>query len=92
MLYLICYDVVSNTRRRKLADVLLDYGDRVQKSAYECDLKTAARLRDLLARARKHLDPKTDTLRVYRVCAACREEGATVGVDHARPVPKVILL
>lgn len=92
MLYLICYDVVSNTRRRKLADVLLDYGDRVQKSAYECDLKTAARLRALLARARKHIDPKTDTLRVYRVCAACRSEGTAVGVNHARQLEKTIIL
>ena len=40
MLYLICYDIASPRRRRKLADVLLDYGARVQKSAYECDLKT----------------------------------------------------
>ena len=36
MLYLIYYDIASPRRRKKLADVLLDCGDRVQKSAYEC--------------------------------------------------------
>ena len=41
MLYLICYDIASPRRRKKLADVLLDCGDRVQKSAYECDLPPA---------------------------------------------------
>jgi len=92
MLYLICYDVASPRRRRKLADLLLDYGTRVQKSAYECDFKTEARLWDVLARARLHINPKTDTLRAYRVCAACRAESQAVGVDHARPVPATIIL
>ena len=92
MLYLICYDIVSHKRRRKLANLLLDYGGRVQKSAYECDLKTEGRLRELLARARKHLDPERDTLRVYRVCASCRSEKKTLGLDHARPVEKTIIV
>ena len=92
MLYLICYDIVSPQRRRKLADVLLDYGTRVQKSAYECDLKTDARLRELLSRAHPHVDPVRDTLRVYRVCASCRGEVQAVGMDHARPVLKTIIL
>ena len=92
MLYLICYDIASPKRRKKLADILLDHGDRVQKSAYECDLKTDAGLRALLARARKHLDPHQDTLRVYRVCASCRAEAQALGLDHARPVEKTIIL
>ena len=92
MLYLICYDVTSPRRRHKLANVLLDHGTRVQRSAYECDLKTEARLWEMLALARTHVDPKTDTLRAYRVCAACRGESRAVGVDHARPVPATIIL
>ena len=92
MLYLLCYDIASPKRRKKVADVLLDYGDRAQKSAYECDLKTEARLRDLLARARPHLDPQHDTLRVYRICASCRSEVQAVGLDHARSVERVIIL
>ena len=92
MLYFVCYDIASPKRRKKLADVLLDYGARVQKSAYECDLKTDARLRELLTRARPHVDPKTDTLRVYRVCAACRGEGTAMGINLARPVEQTIIL
>lgn len=74
MLYMICYDVVSSRRRRKVANLLRDHGTRVQKSAFECALSTDVRLRDLLLRMRTEVDPKTDTVRVYRVCASCRTE------------------
>lgn len=92
MLYLICYDVTSPKSRRKLANALLDFGDRVQKSAYECDLKSEARLRSLLDRLRPHLDPRRDTLRVYRVCASCRIELQALGLDHAQPVRSTIIV
>lgn len=92
MLYMICYDVVSSRRRRKIANLLLDHGTRVQKSAFECDLSTDARLRDLLSRVRAGVDPKTDTVRVYRVCASCRVEAEAIGVNHARPVEQTIII
>ncbi len=92
MLYLICYDVVKSRNRRRLADVLLDHGTRVQKSAFECDLATEARLSALVSQARRHIDPETDTLRVYRVCASCRGEALALGRDHARPVLPTIIV
>lgn len=93
MLYVVCYDIVSDRRRKKVADMLLDFGSRVQKSAFECDLKTESRRRELLSRVRPLLDPKTDTLRLYRVCAACVGERKLVGVDKAPPPPqKTIIL
>lgn len=92
MLYLICYDVVKSRNRRRLANLLLDHGTRVQKSAFECDLATEARLRALVTNARRCLCPETDTLRVYRVCASCRSEALALGLDHARPVPPTIIV
>lgn len=92
MLYLICYDVVKSRNRRRLANVLLDHGTRVQKSAFECDLATEARLRALMTSARRYINPETDTLRVYRVCASCRVEAVALGLDHARPVLPTIVV
>ena len=92
MLYVLCYDIVSNRRRKKVADALLDFGGRVQKSTFECDLKTEAKLRELLARVRPLLNPKTDTLRVYRVCAACRQECTLAGLDLAPPPLKKTII
>lgn len=92
MLYLICYDIVKARNRRRLANVLLDHGTRVQKSAFECDLATEARLRVLVASARRCLDPQTDTLRIYRVCASCREEALALGLNHSRPVLSTVIV
>lgn len=92
MLYVVCYDIVDNRRRRKVSNVLLDFGSRVQKSAFECDLKTAAKRRELLRRVKPLLDTQTDSLRVYRVCAACVEEREVCGIDMTPIRLPVIIL
>ena len=38
MFYLVCYDVVLDRRRTKVAHILEGYGLRVQKSVFECVL------------------------------------------------------
>ncbi len=52
-MYLICCDITSNKKRRKAAEILCDYGRRVQYSVFECEIKRKqfevlyARLSDL---------------------------------------------
>ena len=38
MLHLIAYDISSNRRLRRVARICEDYGIRVEKSVFECDL------------------------------------------------------
>ena len=71
MLVLIAYDVstvdrAGQKRLRQVARACKDYGVRVQKSLFECQLgKTEwARLRSRLL---KEIDPKQDSLRVYHL-------------------------
>ena len=85
MLFLICYDIVSARRRRKVAGALLDQGPRVQKSAFECNVKSAAKLRVLVERLCGLIDIQTDTIRVYRICGACATELTLLGIDRAPP-------
>ena len=93
MLYLICYDIPSDRRRRKAADILLDFGGRVQESTFECDLRTEARRRDLERRLERLLDPTEDSLRIYRVCAACAAAQARFGIDSTPvPLPRTLIL
>ncbi len=37
-MYLVCYDISSNKYRKKVADILLNYGKRIQYSVFECRL------------------------------------------------------
>ena len=41
MLILVSYDIIDDYRRTKLAKKLLDWGQRVQYSVFECELTTA---------------------------------------------------
>ncbi|MFW6359187.1 MAG: CRISPR-associated endonuclease Cas2, partial [Chroococcales cyanobacterium] len=39
LLYLVTYDIPCDKRRKKVADLLEGYGQRVQYSVFECVLK-----------------------------------------------------
>jgi len=42
---LICYDIISDGRRSKVADILSEFGDRVQYSVFVVDISPARLLR-----------------------------------------------
>lgn len=68
---LVAYDVATETaagrrRLRRVAQICLGYGQRVQKSVFECTL-TEMQLVQFTHRLLKHIDPKEDSLRIYRL-------------------------
>lgn len=69
MMVLITYDVTTETqegrrRLRRVAKVCQNYGQRVQKSVFEC-VVDPARWTELRFRLLKEIDPKEDSLRFY---------------------------
>ena len=75
------YDVSTETRAgqrrlRRVATVCLGYGQRVQKSVFECRV-TEAQLEELEDRLRREIDEGEDSLRIYRL-AGPRERYAKV--------------
>ncbi|MHC5755715.1 MAG: CRISPR-associated endonuclease Cas2 [Nostoc sp.] len=63
-LYVIAYDIPCDKRRKKVADLLEGYGQRVQYSVFECQL-TTEKYQDLRRRLRKKLNLTEDSLRFY---------------------------
>ena len=68
---LITYDVSTETsagrkRLRRVAKTCLNYGQRVQKSVFECQVNTMemAKLKDQLL---QEIDNTQDSLRIYRI-------------------------
>lgn len=61
----VAYDIVSTARRTRLARLLEGYGERVQRSVFECDLN-GRELGRLLERLRRFARPE-DAIRVYRL-------------------------
>ncbi|MCZ6158075.1 CRISPR-associated endonuclease Cas2 [Campylobacter ureolyticus] len=70
MKYLITYDIISNRRRKKIADILEGVGKRVNLSVFECELNDT-KLKHLKTKLLKQADPKTDSIRIYRICENC---------------------
>lgn len=71
MLVLVSYDVSTKSpegekRLRRVAQVCKDFGQRVQKSVFECSL-TQAQYEDLVRRLLKCIEEEEDSLRFYRL-------------------------
>ncbi len=80
----VSYDITSSKRRLKVARLLLDYGgERVQYSVFELYI-TERHLERLRARLQKLVDTEEDSVRFYRLCAACRPKVEYVG--RATPI------
>ena len=62
---LIIYDIVINKRRVKFAKMLLGYGFRVQKSAFEALI--SSRKYDKLVREIPHYIDTEDSVRLYKI-------------------------
>ena len=77
MRYVIAYDVVDDRKRTRLAEVLLDYGERVQKSVFEADLKRSE-VQEIVQRV-SHLIAPEDSLRFYPMCETCARGILTSG-------------
>ena len=68
---LVAYDVATDTvegrrRLRRVAKVCEAYGQRVQKSVFEC-IVNAAELTLLVHRLSNEIDAREDSLRIYRL-------------------------
>ena len=63
---LIIYDIVNNSRRTKFAKLLLGYGFRIQKSAFEAVI-TKSKLMKLNHEIPGYINEKEDSVRVYQI-------------------------
>ena len=78
MLYLVAYDICDPKRLRRVANTCLDYGIRVEKSVFECDLKTedfTSFWNELMA----VVDSDQDAVVAYRICGTCSDEIQSIG-------------
>lgn len=80
MFYLVCYDIVNNHRRHKVAKLLESYGLRVQKSVFECVLDDKQQ-ENLEKRLMKLLNKREDQIRFYPLSAHCRDKVVVLGTQ-----------
>jgi CRISPR-associated protein Cas2 len=87
----VSYDIPDDRRRTKVCHLLKDYGQRVQYSVFECQLrpKDFKRLRE---RLRPLLDLAEDDVRFYRLCQVCLPKAKIWGPSPRQGVRESIVV
>lgn len=64
------YDISDPKRLLKVGKIMKNYGERVLKSVFECNL-SEVRFEQMKQRINDVIDPMEDTVRYYFVCEKC---------------------
>ena len=90
MFYIVSYDIPDDKRRNNVAKVLLDFGERVQYSVFECIMddvlheKMTSRLRKIIK--------EEDSVRIYALCAKCEKTIMVIGSGEITKDEDVFIL
>ena len=91
MLYLVAYDIAAPKRLRRVACACKDFGVRVEKSVFECDLPPKV-FQAFWRRLGALIEPETDMIVAYRICAACASEVMSLGAVPRPEKPAAYIL
>ncbi len=78
MFFVVIYDIRDVKRLHKVAKVMESFGQRVQKSIFECELESLALLK-MRSQVEKVIDPEEDSVKYFRLCSTCFEKGQALG-------------
>ena len=83
MFILVCFDIVDNRTRYRVAKTLKGYGVRVQKSVFECSNMTEHKFFTMISKLDDLIDHGEDTIRYYKLCSSCVKsvEVSGIGVE-----------
>ena len=83
MFYLVCFDIVEDPARAKVVKVLKEYGQRVQKSVFECPNLKENRFFRMKNRIEDLIDVTEDSVRYYVLCGSCLSKVEFTGIGKA---------
>lgn len=84
---LVAYDVSTETREgqkrlRRVAQVCKDFGQRVQKSVFECSVNEM-QYESMLRQLQRCIHEKQDSLRLYRLREPIAESVEAFGIERS---------
>ncbi len=91
MFVLVSYDIRCTKTRNRIAKIMESHGDRVQFSVFECNMEQAELDRMLRRLGRQALEDG-DSVRVYRICAACKGEITILGSGAVSEDPDLVIV
>jgi len=91
LFYLVVYDIPCDKRRKKIADLLEGYGQRVQYSVFECVL-SRPKYRELQKRLKYVFQAPEDNIRFYPVSSHTLNQVETWGGPPITKAPSSIVV
>lgn len=87
----VAYDIPDDRRRKRVANILEDYGERVQYSVFECELtkEQRATMERLIA---DEIDESEDGVRLYAICERCVKRISILGQGQLWSEEDVLIL
>ena len=89
--YVVAYDITLTKRRNRVARLLKGWGERVNYSVFECEIKKG-RLTDLRAAIDQLIDKDEDLVIYYPLCLNCRAGVHYDGKPIERTLDKTLLV
>lgn len=89
MFIVIAYDIVSDRRRNRLVKTLKDYGQRVNYSVFECELKKES-LPKLKKEVARIINKQEDSVLYYKLCHACKGKRDSIGIKRLEELEHII--
>jgi CRISPR-associated protein Cas2 len=81
--YLVCFDIVDDRIRYRVVKILKEYGQRVQKSVFECSRLSEAQFLQMMHRVEERIDHAVDSVRYYALCKDCVRRVEFSGLGEA---------
>jgi CRISPR-associated protein Cas2 len=89
--YLLTYDIADPKRLAKIARAMEAVGQRVQDSVFEAWF-AETELEKTLKKAKKIMNEKEDSLRIYSLCSPCRDKVRCLGQGKVSAEPGVVII
>jgi CRISPR-associated protein Cas2 len=72
MLHIIAYDITDGERLRKVSQICLDYGIRIQYSIFQFDLNENL-TNKFINELKAIIDPQSDKIMIVPICKKCKD-------------------
>lgn len=91
MFMIVTYDIVDDRKRLQIAKLMKNFGERVQKSVFECRLDDRRFLK-MKQEIEKIIDWEEDSVRYYSLCSACVKNINISGAGFVREEDDVVVV
>jgi len=81
MFVVISYDIEDDKKRFKVAQILENYGTRVQYSVFECIINEQ-QLKEIKEKTKNIIDKEKDSIRFYIICEGCLKKIEIIGIGE----------